>query len=74
MGVNMDPVQIKNYIVNNRHNHITAFYYLLKKKADKNPQILLIEPRADMRTADKDQRLVDKDQKPAAEKEQRSVV
>lgn len=29
----MDPVQIKNYILNNRHNHITAYYYLLKKKA-----------------------------------------
>jgi len=24
--------QIVNYVVNNRHNHITAHYYLLKKK------------------------------------------
>ena len=40
MGVTTDVAQIKNYIVNNRHNHITAFYYLLKKKAEKNPGIL----------------------------------
>jgi hypothetical protein len=60
MGVNMDPVQIKNYIVNNRHNHVTAFYYLLKKKAEKHPQILLIEPRTDLRPAEKDQRTIEK--------------
>ena len=40
MGVNMEPAQIRNYIINNRHNQITAFYYLLKKKADKNPSII----------------------------------
>jgi hypothetical protein len=33
MGVTTDTAQIKNYISNNRHNQITAFYYLLKKKA-----------------------------------------
>lgn len=36
----VDPAQIKNYVTNNRHNHITAFYYLLKKKAEKEPSIL----------------------------------
>jgi hypothetical protein len=30
----MDPVQIKNYVANNRHNQITSYYYLLKKKMD----------------------------------------
>lgn len=29
----LDPNQIKNYVANNRHNYITAYYYLLKKKA-----------------------------------------
>ena len=40
MGATADANQIKNYIANNRHNHVTAFYYLLKKKAEKNPSIL----------------------------------
>lgn len=40
MGATADQTQIKNYIANNRHNHVTAFYYLLKKKAEKNPSIL----------------------------------
>jgi 5'-AMP-activated protein kinase catalytic alpha subunit len=29
----IDTTQIKNNVSNNRHNHITAFYYLLKRKA-----------------------------------------
>lgn len=37
-GIDMN--QIKNYVPNNRHNHITAYYYLLKKKAEKQPSIL----------------------------------
>jgi hypothetical protein len=28
----MDAAQIRNYVINNRHNHITAYYYLLKRK------------------------------------------
>ena len=40
MGVTAETNQIKNYISNNRHNHVTSFYYLLKKKAEKNPSIL----------------------------------
>ena len=32
--------QIKTYILNNRHNHVTTFYYLLLKKAEKYPNIL----------------------------------
>jgi len=31
----MDQTQVKNYIANNRHNHITAHYYLLKIKMEK---------------------------------------
>lgn len=27
-----DPVQTRTYVLNNRHNHITAMYYLLMKK------------------------------------------
>jgi len=30
----MDPAQIRNYIANNRHNQVTSYYYLLKKKMD----------------------------------------
>lgn len=30
---NIDPSQARNYLVNNRHNQITAFYYLLKIKS-----------------------------------------
>jgi len=28
--LNVDMPQIKNYIINNRHNQVTAYYYLLK--------------------------------------------
>lgn len=30
----MNPIQIRNYIANNRHNQITSHYYLLKKKME----------------------------------------
>ena len=28
----MDPNQVKNYVAHNRHNQVTAYYELLKKK------------------------------------------
>jgi hypothetical protein len=40
MGVPMEAAQIANYISTNRHNHITAYYYLLKNKTDNNPALL----------------------------------
>jgi len=40
---NLDSNQIKSYVTNNRHNYITAYYYLLKKKAELNPSILNYE-------------------------------
>lgn len=42
----LDGAQIRNYVANNRHNHITAYYYLLKKKAEKDPTFLADEPKA----------------------------
>ena len=47
MGVTAEIAQIKNYIINNRHNHITAFYYLLKKKAENYPSILTSEAKGE---------------------------
>jgi hypothetical protein len=40
MGVQIDTTQITNYIATNRHNHITAYYYLLKNKTNNNPALL----------------------------------
>jgi 5'-AMP-activated protein kinase catalytic alpha subunit len=34
-----DPVQIRTYVMNNRHNHITAAYYLFQKKIEKEPKV-----------------------------------
>lgn len=34
-----DPVQTRTYVINNRHNHVTAMYYLLLKKMEKEPII-----------------------------------
>lgn len=34
---NIDPVQARTYIINNRHNQVTAFYYLLKIKGERDP-------------------------------------
>jgi len=30
--LNVDPVQARTYIINNRHNHTTSLYYLLEIK------------------------------------------
>jgi 5'-AMP-activated protein kinase catalytic alpha subunit len=40
----LDPHQIKSYVASNRHNYITAYYYLLKKKAEIDPSVLNYEP------------------------------
>ena len=32
-----DPIQAKTYIINNKHNQVTALYYLLKIKAERDP-------------------------------------
>ena len=34
-----DPVQIRTYVLNNRHNHVTASYYLFQRKMEKEPKI-----------------------------------
>lgn len=34
-----DPVQTRTYVMNNRHNHITAAYYLFQKKIEKEPKV-----------------------------------
>lgn len=33
-----DPVQIRTYVLNNRHNHVTATYYLFQRKLEKEPK------------------------------------
>ena len=35
-----DPNQAKIYISNNRHNQVTALYYLLKIKVERDPTFL----------------------------------
>jgi 5'-AMP-activated protein kinase catalytic alpha subunit len=37
----IDPKVVRGFITSNRHNSITAHYYLLKKKVEKDPNILL---------------------------------
>ena len=44
--IGIDPAQIRNYVANNRHNHITAHYYLMKNKLEKDPAFLQEEMRA----------------------------
>lgn len=39
--------QIRNYVISNRHNHITAYYYLLKRKVDSDPESLFRDVRSD---------------------------
>jgi hypothetical protein len=39
--LSVDVSQVKNYIINNRHNQITAYYYLLKIKAERDPNFLI---------------------------------
>lgn len=34
----IDAAQIRNYVINNRHNKFTAYYYLLLIKSDKDPK------------------------------------
>ena len=34
-----DPVQTRTYVINNRHNQVTAMYYLLQKKIEREPVI-----------------------------------
>lgn len=41
LKLNVDSTQIKQYITNNRHNQVTAYYYLLKIKAERDPSFLL---------------------------------
>lgn len=36
----IDPNLVKNFVLSNRHNSLTAHYYLLKKKMEKDPTIL----------------------------------
>jgi len=37
-------VQTRTYVINNRHNHVTAMYYLLQKKLDKEPKVENLDP------------------------------
>lgn len=37
----IEIAQARNYIINNRHNQVTAFYYLLKIKAERDPNYKL---------------------------------
>ena len=34
-----DPTTVRNYVSSNRHNNITAFYYLLNKQLEKDPSL-----------------------------------
>lgn len=38
-GYNVDPVQARTYIINNRHNHTTALYYLLEIKLSREGKL-----------------------------------
>ncbi len=42
-GYNVDPVQARTYIINNRHNHTTALYYLLEIKLAREGKLHAIE-------------------------------
>lgn len=33
----IEMAQARTYIINNRHNQVTAFYYLLKIKSERDP-------------------------------------
>ena len=39
--------QARTYIINNRHNQVTAFYYLLKIKSERDPSFQLEEPKSE---------------------------
>ena len=34
-----DEAQVRTYVINNRHNHVTAMYYLMQKKMEKEPRV-----------------------------------
>ena len=36
---NVDPVQARTYVTNNRHNHTTALYYLLEIKLSREGKL-----------------------------------
>ena len=40
---NIDPIQARTYIINNRHNHTTALYYLLEIKVQREGKLNMIE-------------------------------
>jgi hypothetical protein len=42
-GYNVDPVQARTYIINNRHNHTTALYYLLEIKLSREGKLNPLE-------------------------------
>lgn len=42
-GYNVDPVQARTYIINNRHNHTTALYYLLEIKLARDGKLHAFE-------------------------------
>ena len=35
----IDPVQARTYVINNRHNHATALYYLILQRDKSKQQI-----------------------------------
>lgn len=36
----VDPVQARTYIINNRHNHTTALYYLMEIKLSREGKLI----------------------------------
>lgn len=48
-----DAAQAKTFIINNKHNQTTAFYYLLKIKAERDPEFLQEEKSQDEKAKDK---------------------
>lgn len=40
---NVDPVQARTYIINNRHNHTTALYYLLEIKLSREGKLAIVD-------------------------------
>ena len=36
-----DPTTVRNYVSSNRHNNVTAFYYLFKKQLEKDPSLFV---------------------------------
>ena len=40
---NVDPVQARTYVINNRHNHTTALYYLLEIKLSREGKLTITD-------------------------------